>query len=423
MAVKSMLEKVAGPAQRRFLAFFSSNIMQKTGQLFLLIGVTILGGADDVYRFGLFISLFALLIPLMSLNAHLSIGRISFDIADECERERYQMACLLAGSAGVVIIGGLIAFALWMEGVDDPLTLGNPAFLAILFVASLLFLANQFFGLMLRLRDRAIPFLIYGALSGAGAIVIFLLAYRAGIQPFLAAVLGYSGAQLSSIAFAALTNRSLFQAPSSQYLLTGLKYSVGTVIFSSVQWIVNYSGRWLAEDALSIRELAIYTVLGQVLVALTMLLTMLYESRRPTILREFAAGRIAEGRRKIDQSFLPALVITALFFVAVSLGNLVAPLVLQLEYRLEWSWIATGLLMSLSYCLSMRTYWLSIGVSRTTAFGFAAIIGAACNLAFVLRYGLDLGIEGLFLGSALGLLVQAGVAHFLLKIALRIDGI
>ena len=74
MAVKSMLEKVAGPAQRRFLAFFSSNIMQKTGQLFLLIGVTILGGADDVYRFGLFISLFALLIPLMSLNAHLSAG-------------------------------------------------------------------------------------------------------------------------------------------------------------------------------------------------------------------------------------------------------------------------------------------------------------------------------------------------------------
>ena len=79
MAVKSMLEKVAGPAQRRFLAFFSSNIMQKTGQLFLLIGVTILGGADDVYRFGLFISLFALLIPLMSLNAHLSPSRLIND--------------------------------------------------------------------------------------------------------------------------------------------------------------------------------------------------------------------------------------------------------------------------------------------------------------------------------------------------------
>src|SRR5690606_34988453 len=107
-AMGGLLERASGGG--RFLAFLLSNLVQRAGQLFLLAGLTFLGTADDVYRFGLFISLFNLIVPILSLNIHMAIGRISFSIADDQERHNFILSCLISGLAAVA--SGIVLLAI-----------------------------------------------------------------------------------------------------------------------------------------------------------------------------------------------------------------------------------------------------------------------------------------------------------------------
>ena len=407
------------PNGLRALAFLSSTVLQKLGQLFLLLGVAALGSEMDIYRLGLFISLFALAVPLFSQNVHMSVGRISFDFAEIRERSRFQVSALFAAFFGIGL-GGLLTVGLAHKlSLTDPLTLGSLEFRFVIVGAMLIFAANQFFGILLRLFPTSRQFLIFGAITGLGAVVVFVSAVLFGLPPLMAAILGYASSQLLASLFALSANVRLVTRPRLFGLREAYGYSVGTMTFSIVQWVTNYSGRWLAEDALTSSELAAYTIIGQALVALTMLVTSVLESRRAAIMTEFATGRVAAGLKMIDACFRPVVLIISALFISLGLLVLASKTWPLLSFEIEYGWIVFGALFSLAHCISMRTFWISTGLKRTKIFGFAAFAGAAINLCFVLIWGLKIGIIGLLLGSIIGLLFQAALARVLLNSAMR----
>lgn len=407
----------------RFVAFLFSNFLQKTGQLFLLVGLAYLGTTQDVYRFGLFISLFGLIVPLLSLNMHMSIGRISFDIADERERCSYILSCLLSSLATVAV--GLVAVGLCLKGAEyrDALTDGRLQHYAMVFVAMLLFVSSQFFTVLVRLEDRARPFVIYGAVIGGGALIVFIVAHSLGVDPFLAAVAGYSGAQLLAIIYGYVATKHVMRlaVPSGRYLRAGFAYGAGTVVFAVAQSTINYSGRWMAGGWFNAADLAAYTLMGQFIVALTMTLSTLYEANRPAIMRDFAAGDIVSAMRKVDRSFRLSLMLVACIFLIIFASYPIWSGTLPEGFKIQFSWLGSALLQSIAYSISMRIYWSAIGVRKTMIFGMASVMGAATCIGGTLLLGPAIGLDGMLLAASFGLLMQAWIANIFLRQYLRVS--
>src|SRR5690606_41058927 len=111
-----MLQRLRKKGILRFGAFLSSNVVQKSGQLLLLAGIVYVGTTSDVYRFGLYISLLNLLVPVLALNIHTAVGRISFDIPDDKGRRDFALSSLAAGLGAVA--GGCLLIGLggWLLG-------------------------------------------------------------------------------------------------------------------------------------------------------------------------------------------------------------------------------------------------------------------------------------------------------------------
>lgn len=402
---------------KRFSAFLLSNIVQKSGQLILLAGLTYIGTAQDVYRFGLFVSIFNIIVPILTANIHTSIGRISFNISDLRERRNFILTCLITGLASMFIGLAVLGMILKYIGFEDEITHGSPAGYFIISLTMMIFVMFQFFTVLLRLEERAKPFAVFGMIIGVGALGIPAITFFLGVPPFVAAAAGYSGAQLVASLYGFLSTRAVFAKaiPALRHLRAAYTYSAGTAIFAVVQWITNYSGRWLAGDWLDRGDLAAYTLLGQAIVALAMFLTTLYESQRPAIIRDFAAGDVQSGIRQINGSFKLTLVCVAGGFFAVLIAFPFLPSIFPADYQFKLSWIASAFFQGIAYAISIRIYWLSVGINRTAYFAVAACVGAMVNMACALTLGPVIGVNGLFLAAAFGLLTQALIAHFFLR--------
>jgi hypothetical protein len=411
-----MLQRLRKKGILRFGAFLSSNVVQKSGQLLLLAGLVYVGTTSDVYRFGLYISLLNLLVPVLALNIHTAVGRISFDIPDDKGRRDFALSSLAAGLGAVA--GGCLLIGLggWLLGFRDELTGGRAGTYALVFAGMLAYTLFQFLTVALRLDDRARPFVNFGLITGIGALAVSAIAFLVGTPPFVAAVAGYSGAQLIAAfyAFAFVGVPVKGGSFAATHMRSAYAYSLGTVLYSVVQWVTNYSGRWLAADWLDDADLAAYILLTQFLVALTLSLTTLYESKRPVILRAFAAGDIPGGISKIDRSFWPSLGLVAAAFAGLLVVFPFLPLILPEEYEFRPTWIGTAAFQCGAYALSIRTYWLAVGLHRTKTFAMAAVAGAAINIGGTLALGPIIGVDGMLLAAGSGLLAQAALARLLM---------
>lgn len=401
----------------RFLAFLLSNLVQKFGQLILLLGVVFFGTAEDVYRFGLFVSVFNLVVPLITLNIHTSGGRVLFDIEDASERASFTLSIWAAGVLAALVGTVLAAGALLAAEIHDPLTEGQPAAYLALILAIAIFVSSQCWTVIIRIEDRAAPFMIFGALVGAGSSGFFALGLLLGLSPLVAAVAGFSAGQVAGTAYAIWACRGSLAGGrlTRSKLGAAVRYSSGTVMFAVSQWMTNYSGRWIAVNHLSTDALATYTLLGQFMVALTMTLTTIYESKRPVILRAFSSGNEEVGAAEIAKCQRLSLMAVAFLFTIVLMCYPIIRVVLPSEYPFEIAWLGSAFLNCIAYTFSMRTFWTSIGLHRTQIFGLAAVSGGVATVIVSILLVPHLGVNGLFLGGMSGLLLQSALGKSVLK--------
>jgi hypothetical protein len=186
-------------------------------------------------------------------------------------------------------------------------------------------------------------------------------------------------------------------------------------MFAVSQWMTNYSGRWIAVNHLSTDALATYTLLGQFMVALTMTLTTIYESKRPVILRAFSSRNEAVGAAEIAKCQRLSLMAVALLFTIVLMCYPIIRVVLPSEYPFEIGWLGSAFLNCVAYTFSMRTFWTSIGLHRTQIFGLAAVSGGVATVIVSILLVPHLGVNGLFLGGMSGLLLQSVLGKSVLK--------
>lgn len=401
----------------RYAGFLISNIIQKLGQLFLLGLLVFVGSTEDVYRFGLLLSFLALAVPVFSFNIHTSIGRIYYDIADPTERSKYLVTCLFLGVLGVSLGTILLAALATLSSYDDNLTGGQSQFGIILILAAAIFTINQFFHLLLRLEGKILPFVIFGVTTGLGALVFSAVGIGLDIEPLHAAIYGYSGAQIAAVLAGIIFARSDVSAIGFSFsrIKVALAYSAGTLVMSIVQWVVNYSGRWIGGSFSQADELASYTLVSQLLVAATMMCTTLYESSRSEIIRLFSAGKTESAQSVIQQRYNYSIKLILLIFGGCLLAYPIVGLIIPEGYEFPLVWLAAAFFQMMAYCFSLRTFWTAIGLYRTKTFGLSAVVGAICNLSFALTMGPKFGLSALFVAAGLGLLVQAIIAQLLLR--------
>lgn len=408
----------------RFFAFLFSNFVQKFGQLFLIGGLAYIGSQSDVYRFGLFVSLSNIVVPIFSLNIHMAIGRILFDIDSDINRAQYLFTSIIISILSTTFCLSILALVLYFFQLTDALTEGRVANYLILVSTTVCFILNQYFTVLLRLNDKASSFVVFGLISGACAPLFAACAWYFGLPAFLSVVLGYAGSQVIGSLYAFHHSYDLFKGAklSLKFMGRALRYSVGTVIFAISQWATNYFGRWLSISFLKQNDLATYTLMGQFLIALTMTLTTIYESRRPSILRDFSNNEISSGTAKIDVCFRQSLIFVAGIFMIVLCVFPFRDQILPEMYNLELGSIIASFAQVLCYCYSTRIYWISIGSRRTSAFGLSAAMSAVACVVIMYLLGSLVDVGGLFLISAGSLLLQGFLAQMFMRIKRPVRG-
>lgn len=401
----------------RYVIFLTSNIVQKTGQLFLVALLVYLGTVNDVYRFGLYISVFSIFVPLLTANIHTSIGRIYYDIESDHERRNFVLSCLIFGSFALVA-GGIFASSILKRlNINDDLTQGNFWLYLLILISGILFLSNQFFNILLRLENRPLPYFLFGIITGLGAILISIVSIVLGMNPFYAAICGYSGAQLAASISAIYFSKEFFHSTSlsKKHIKSGLKYSSGTALFAITQWVVNYSGRWIGGNWVTDEDMASYTLISQLIIVLAMMLTTLYESNRPVILRCFVSNDLAAANRNIRYCFINSLRFVTVTYILIGAFSPALELILPNTYRIQNSWILAAFCQSMMYAFSLRTFWIVVGLRRTKTFAFAGFLGAAVNILIALTATPLLGAISLFFAAIIGLFVQTSVTHIILR--------
>lgn len=409
--------KITAANSGRFIAFLLSNVIQKFGQVILLVGVVYFGSTQDVYRFALFISVFNLIVPLITLNVHMSGGRILFDIENASERADFTVSIWVAGVLAALVGTMLVAGALLTAEVYDPLTKRQPMAYVVMIVAVVIFVSSQFWIVIIRIEDRAAPVVTFGALVGAGSPGLFALGLLLGLPPLVAGVAGFCAGQFAGTAYATWACKASLSGGrlSGKNLGLAVRYSSGTVIFAISQWMTNYSGRWIANGHLSTGELATYTLVGQFMVAFTMTLSTIYESRRPVILRAFSSGNEAVGSAEIAKCQRLSFMAVAVVFVVILICYPIIRFLLPVEFPLELTWLFAAFVNCVAYAISMRTFWVSMALHRTRSFGLAAVLGGGATVIVSILLVPHLGVNGLFLGGMSGLLLQSVLGTIVLR--------
>lgn len=399
---------------KRFGAYLAGNLVQKLGQFLLLPLLAPIATGAEFSRFGLFASVVTLAAVVGSLNVHQSIGRTYFDVEDPERRATVLTSSLAFGLLFAATGLAVAAAALLLSGFIDPLTLGQPQVLAMVALAVLALVTNQFGSVLFRVIDRPVAFATLSAVQGGLLPVAFLALHAMGTSPLWSAFGAYGLAQGLTAATGLVMGWDSLRGGLVKLwpLHRALDYSVGTTVHQLVTWIVIQSGRWIGALAVPLSLMGGYTLFSFILMATTMLSATTYEARRVEVLRAFAKGDTRAGLSDLRKLLWMNYALSGLIFVGALAAYQLQGFVLKPEMRLSLGLVLLWLPLNLLQVLHNNNYWIAVGLHRTRRFALWELPGAAVGMGASIVLVRLIGVEGLVLGAVIGTGIQAAMSTY-----------
>lgn len=411
-----------GEVASRTAFYLLGSIIQRVAQLLLLPFLIAVLTPGEFTRFGLMVSAVMVLAPLFSLNIHLAPGRLYFDYDRPEEQSDLLFSCIsgslsLATLALVVLIG-----LLQLSGTPEPVSFGRLD-IQVWVAMILLFTVLWEFGTMtMRIWGRARFFAAASTVHSFGILGAFLalgLVLQDGFRRSVVAVaLGLAaGGVVAMVHVFRLVRRGNLRRI---MLAKSLAYSGPTVMHFLALWVVGNSGRWIGTIYMDLDDLAAYTLVTLIIMAMTMISRALFQALLPEISRPFASQDYHRGTRIIHFAMVGSIIM----LVAVYLGLYVVLFVLNLPLPAKYS--PTPLLLiiagtaNLCDALFMRGAWILTRLKKTGVMAIATSLSAAATIVMSFALVRNLGDLGLVVAVAGGFAIQGAVSNAVAWWQLRI---
>lgn len=401
---------------RRFFFFFVGTLLQKGGQFLLL--PLLVGSMDsgEFARFGLFTAVTFILVPLFSLNVHISAGRLFFDHADRRDQASLFVTLLTSGMAFVA--GGVVLLCclLQLVGLADPLTLGDPLLMSLVGASVISAVPVQFFGLLFRLVDRPSRFALVSALLGFGLLAVYAALEGFFTDKLMASVVAYLvNNLLTTIIGAAFARRYLARGRFRRSAVShAISFGSGTMVQNVVSWVNAQSGRWIGTLVMPVSALAGYTLMTYAAMAANLAANVLFETVRIDIMNAHVKGDPGRSRQIVDRTLgISILAVVLLYAIVLGLQTWQDQL-LPPGYHVGVDLVYAALAFSVFQIVFMRAFWLATTHKRTKSLASAMVVMAVITVGLSWLFGRWYGDLGLMVGSAIGAFLQAATGNLLM---------
>lgn len=393
---------------------------QRLSNLILLPLLIATMTAPEFVRFGLFSSLVAVAVPLLSMNLHFAIGRLYFDTKDINEHGSIFLSNLFTAIFSIILFSGFIITIIYIGNIPDPLAENNIPTQIIIVIAAISLVFMQAAGILARLQDNSFLFAAISISSGLGLIAGYVILSPFMSDNVLAAILSYIFAQFLASMLGLLPMVRLLRNGRfcTKAVRRALSYSSGTMVFVVSMWVVAQAGRWVGSVTLTPSEAVSYTLISYGIVVLGVLVNSYTEARRIPIFERFSEEKIDEALQIIWRSALKNIKIIAFFYTMGVIFCEYQTHILPNGYRIEFVWLLPSLVYSLTAVLFNSAFWMLTGLHRTVWLSVICVSAVAIYIPLLscLSYK---GVMGLLWTSALVMTLQSaaafGVAYYLAR--------
>jgi O-antigen/teichoic acid export membrane protein len=416
--VRHLRETVARLRVGRAVPFMAAVVVrQSAGVLLLALLVVVLTPAEFT-RYGLLTSLFAVAVPLVSLNIQHAPARLYFDCHSLVERRDLLVSTLAASLTSAVITGFAWVVGLLIASWNDPITEGASSLQVTIAMTIVALVAVQFGATLFRVLGSGRDFLALAAVSALGIPVAFAI-LASGSDDYVRLLIGvHLATAVTGVGVVMATGRSHLKGGRvrAEHVRSAASYAWPIVIHSVAFWAVTNSGRWIGAAELPLDTLAGYTLVTQVIVVLGGYSRAAFDARVPEIARLFAAGDDLAGRRAVT------LISATTVSVHLVLYSLLALVFGTVGHRVRPEYVLPLPLLGLSFLVSLldSAYLRGVQYSKRTAH-----LAAGTVVAGLVTVGVSwllvrrAGATGLLVALAFGMATQAGVINLIAALGRR----
>ena len=332
-----------GPAQgprgtlfARGSLYILAVILRQAAALTLLTIVVATISGEDFTRFGLMLSGFALLVPLLSLNIHIAPSRLYFD-SDDTQVRANLLKSSLVGAVGLGLMGvAVLLILLRVVGSWEPVSAGATRLQLGMALVILGMIVTQYGATFFRIRGRAGMFLLLAVGQSFGVVLGFLLIFRLTNVGIASLVWAYVVAQTASALFVLASSKAVLARGrvTKQAVSQSFHFAWPTTVHLVALWGISGSGRWIGAYYLPLEGLAAFTLVTQLVIVVGGLARAVFDTRLPEIASGFASPDVSRGVNLVTKTtwLAGALVLAAyggvgflLFVLAVPMPVAYAP--------------------------------------------------------------------------------------------------
>lgn len=392
----------------RTIMIIGGTMSQRLGNVVLLPIVIASMSAAEFARFGLFTSAVAVLVPALTMNLHMSIGRMYFDHQTDEARASAHLSSLAAALLGLLVGSGLLMAILDVFGIEDPLAFGDLRLQFLILLCTVLLVLMQSGAILSRVRDQSMIFALASTMSGFGLLAGYIFFEWRVEDKLLALVYAYIFAQggawlcTSPMYFYSLKHGALCRG----YVRPAFAYASGATIYVVSTWVIAQAGRWVGGFTLTEAEAAGYTLISYGMVVLGVLINAYAETRRIPFLTDFSAGRVDAALKTMSHVTRRNFMLVVAAYVVGVLVIFFKDWLLPQDYDVRMIWLLPAFAYSVAGVLFNRAFWFFGALKKTWWLAGVTSASAAAYLCFIMFF-FDATVSVLLWGSAVMMAVQA----------------
>ncbi len=395
-------------------------LRQAAGLILLTILVATIPG-EDFTRFGLMLSGFALLVPLLTLNIHIAPTRLYFDSADT----QVSANLLKSSLVGAVCLGfvgvSVLLILLRVVGSWEPVSGGSTRLQLGMALVILGMIVTQYGATFFRIRGNAGMFLLLALSQSFGVVLAFLLIFRLTTMGMASLVWAYVAAQTVSALFVLASSKTVLSRGrvSKQEVGRSFHFAWPTAVHLVALWGISGSGRWIGAYYLPLVELAAFTLLTQLVMVVGGLSRAIFDTRLPEIASGFASPDVSKGVDLVTKTTWLAGALVLATYGGVGFLLFVLNVPIPAAYAPSLPLLLLALLASLGDVAYLRGVQILHYSKHTKTQAMATLLSG--SLVVVLSFALvgGHGDVGLLFAVVGGLALQALFSNGFARYALR----